>query len=173
MPRRPSADPLLLTPSPGSVLCKDATIAYLVRAAHRALAHALQLRLAPHGVTIGMWRFLRILWERDGLSQRELSDQVGMMAPTTAVALDRMEREGLVLRVRSTADRRVVNVHLTARGKDLRVELLPLAAEVNEIACRNVRPKELALFRATLDRLIGNFADEAARTAQHDEGEAS
>ena len=38
---------------------------------------ALQARLAAHGVSFGHWTFLRILWERDGLTQRELSAEAG------------------------------------------------------------------------------------------------
>ena len=48
---------------------------------------ALQRRLAEHGVSFGHWTFLRILWERDGLTQRELSDEAGVMEPTTFAAL--------------------------------------------------------------------------------------
>ena len=55
---------------------------------------ALQARLAAHGVTFGHWTFLRILWEGDGLTQRELSDEAGVMEPTTFAALKAMERLG-------------------------------------------------------------------------------
>ena len=47
---------------------------YLVRDAHRAFQRLLERRIAPHGVTRGQWYFLRVLWTKDGLSQRELSD---------------------------------------------------------------------------------------------------
>ena len=51
--------------------------------------------LADHG-------FLRVLWTRDGLSQRELSERGGMMEPTTVIALRSREKAGLIRRVRST-----------------------------------------------------------------------
>ncbi|MFX8633184.1 hypothetical protein ABTM26_19550, partial [Acinetobacter baumannii] len=51
----------------------DDRLAHLVKDATRALVRALQARLARHGVSFGHWSFLRILWERDGLTQRELS----------------------------------------------------------------------------------------------------
>ena len=67
-----------------------------------------------------MWYFLRVLWQQDGISQRELSQRVGMMEPTTASALNNMERKGFVRRLRNRTDRRVVNVFLTERGRALR-----------------------------------------------------
>jgi hypothetical protein len=45
---------------------------YLVRDAHRAFQHMLEKRVAPYGVTRGQWYFLRVLWTKDGVSQREL-----------------------------------------------------------------------------------------------------
>ena len=79
---------------------------YLVRDAHRAFQRLLEKRIAPHGVTRGQWYFLRVLWTEDGLSQRELSARVGMMEPTTVIALRSMEKSGLIRRVRSAEDKR-------------------------------------------------------------------
>ena len=46
-------------------------MAHLVKDATRALVRSLQTRLAEHGVPFGHWAFLRILWERYGLTQRD------------------------------------------------------------------------------------------------------
>jgi hypothetical protein len=86
---------------------------YLVRDAHRAFQRLLERRIAAYGVTRGQWYFLRVLWITDGLSQRELSARVGMMEPTTVIALRSMEKSGLIRRVRphrqgKAAARRIV-----------------------------------------------------------------
>ena len=80
----------------------DQSVGYLVREAHRAFLRALSARVSRHGVSIGMWYFLRALWEEDGLTQRELSRRVKMMEPTTATALESMERCGLISRTRNS-----------------------------------------------------------------------
>jgi DNA-binding MarR family transcriptional regulator len=129
------------------------SVGYLVRQTHRAFTRALQARIAPHGVSIGMWYFLRVLWREDGISQRELSQRVGMMEPTTASALNNMERKGFVRRLRNRTDRRIVNVFLTERGRALRRELLPLAAAVNEVALRGVSADDVGKLRAVLAKL--------------------
>jgi len=49
--------------------------------------------------------FLRVLWIIDGLSQRELSARVGVMEPTTVIALRSMECAGLIERVRGHDNR--------------------------------------------------------------------
>ncbi|HKX06967.1 MAG TPA: MarR family winged helix-turn-helix transcriptional regulator [Stellaceae bacterium] len=150
--KREAATPSAETPE-DDILPPSRSVGYLVRQTHRALTRALQARIAPHGVSIGMWFFLRALWQEDGISQRELSQRVGMMEPTTASALTNMERKGYVRRIRNRADRRIVNVFLTERGRALRRELLPLAAEVNEVALRGITTTEAAELRALLGKV--------------------
>ena len=47
-------------------------LAHLIRDTERAFRRALQLRLAAHEVPFGHWAFLRILWQKDGLTQKQL-----------------------------------------------------------------------------------------------------
>jgi len=140
-------------PAADELLPPSRSVGYLVRQTHRAFTRSLQARIAPHGVTVGMWYFLRVLWQKDGISQRELSHRVGMMEPTTASALNTMERKGFVKRVRNRADRRIVNVFLTERGQTLKDELLPLALAVNQAALRDVAPEELRSLQRLLTKL--------------------
>lgn len=141
----------------------DDRLAHLVKDATRALVRALQARLAAHGVSFGHWSFLRILWERDGLTQRELSEQAGVMEPTTFAALKAMEKLGYVTRDQMPDNRRKVFVHLTSYGRSLRDRLVPLAEEVNRLAIAGVPDADVAATRRTLLAVIENLAaDEAA-----------
>jgi DNA-binding MarR family transcriptional regulator len=130
---------------------------YLVRDAHRAFQRLLERRIAPHGVTRGQWYFLRVLWTRDGLSQRELSERVGMMEPTTVIALRSMEKAGLIRRVRSTDDRRVTHVRLTAKAKRMRDGLLQLARGINAQADEGISAEDIAVFRRVIARMTANL----------------
>jgi DNA-binding MarR family transcriptional regulator len=140
-------------------------LAHLVKDATRALVRALQIRLAEHEVSFGHWSFLRILWEGDGLTQRELSEQAGVMEPTTFSALKTMQRLGYIERRRLGSDRKKVYVFLTAKGRALRKHLVPLAEAVNRIAVQGLRPAQIAGTRAVLLAIIENLAREEAGTA--------
>ncbi|MGA7387065.1 MAG: MarR family transcriptional regulator [Pseudolabrys sp.] len=141
----------------------DDRLAHLVKDATRALVRALQMRLAGHAVSFGHWTFLRILWEADGLTQRELSEQAGVMEPTTFSALKAMERLGYVVRRKRGSDHKKVYVFLTPKGRQLRDRLVPLAEEVNRIAVRGVRLADIATSRSVLFAIIENLArDEQA-----------
>ena len=127
----------------GSDFPLEQRVGYQIRVTHRALQRFLQLKIEPHGVTLGMWYFLRALWHEDGLNQRELSRRVGTMEPTTLSAILNMERKGLVRRVRNTKDRRKWHVHLTAKGRALKEELIPLAREVVDTAVQGLSRSEI------------------------------
>lgn len=133
-------------------------LAHLVKDATRALVRSLSVRLAEHGVSFGHWSFLRILWEGDGLTQRELSEQAGVMEPTTFSALKTMEKLGYVTRRQRDDDRKKVYVFLTPKGRALKSALVPLAEEVNSIAVEGLRTADIATTRATLLAIIENIA---------------
>jgi DNA-binding MarR family transcriptional regulator len=130
---------------------------YLLRKTHRSFARAVQKEIAPRGVTMGMWYFLRILWEEDGLTQRELSQRIEMMEPTTATALRNMEERNLVRRVRNATDKRKVNIFLTDEGRGLREVLLPYARLVNDTALAGVSKEDVACFRRVLTQMRANL----------------
>lgn len=148
----------------------DDRTAHLIRDAERAFRRALHIRLAAHKVPFGHWTFLRILWEVDGLTQKELSAQAGVMESTTFAAMKAMESLGYITRSQLPTNKKNVYVHLTAAGRGLKKRLVPLAEDTNHISVRNIDPKSLATARQVLLNMIANLADEeqaqAAITAQ-------
>lgn len=136
----------------------DDRLAHLVKDATRALVRALQMRLAAHGVSFGHWTFLRILWEHDGLTQRQLSEEAGVMEPTTFAALKAMEQLGYVERRQVAANRKNVYIFLTARGRAMKMQLVPLAEEVNQVAVEGMAAPAVARLRQMLLAVIENLA---------------
>ena len=143
----------------------DDRLAHLVKDATRALVRALQMRLAAHGVSFGHWTFLRILWEHDGLTQRALSAEAGVMEPTTFAALKAMEQLGYVKRRQAPDNRKNVYVHLTPRGRGLKDKLVPLAEEVNRVAIGGLGDAEVARVRHALLAVIETLARDEAQSA--------
>ena len=135
------------------------SVGFVVREVWRLFARCLQPRIAREGVSIGMWFVLRMLWDEDGMTQRELGERVGINGPTMVTALNSMERAGLVKRVHNQADRRKINVFLTKRGRKLKSTLWPMAAEIlalglSGLTRRQVQSlnKMLAQVRLNLER---------------------
>ena len=143
-------------------------LAHLVRDAARGLTRALQRRLAEHGVSFGHWTFLRVLWDADGLTQRELSLRAGVMEPTTHSALQALEKMGLVTRRQSAEGRRRTLILLTPQGRALKHRLVPQAEQVNAIAAYGVAPTDLAATRRTLLAMVQNLARDEIEAAGQD-----
>jgi DNA-binding MarR family transcriptional regulator len=145
----------------------DERIAHLVRLCARGFGRSLQIRLADHDVSFGQWVFLRILWNEEGLSQREMADRAGLTEPTVHTALHKLETLGYVSRRTLPGNRRKQHTFLTETGKRLRDVLEPLAVEVNMQAMRGLSEDSAETFRQTLMLVIDNLdADEKAAVAE-------
>ncbi len=137
-------------------------MAHLIKDATRVFLRALQMRLSRHDVQLGHWAFLRILWEQDGMTQRELSDEAGFMEPTTVIALRSMESLGYVTREHRPDNRKNLYVFLTPKGKRLKKVLIPLAEEVNQIALAGATDADVATTRRTLLSMLDNLSQDPA-----------
>lgn len=143
---------------------REERIARLVRLSARAFKRALTLRLSRHGVTFGQWIFLRILWQEEGLPQRELSLRANLTEPTTHTALKSLEAQGLIRRENVDGNKRRQHAFLTEKGHALRHVLEPLAVEVNEIALSGLPHSEHERLRTLLLSVIQNLeADEESQ----------
>ena len=141
----------------------DMSTGYLVRKTFRAFTRVLEQCLSPYDVSLSMWFFLRVLWERDGVAQKELADELGLTQATTVAAMDVMEKRGLIERRQNSTDRRRSDIFLTKEGHALKSRLLRHAVEVNSIAHEGISAGELVQLRELLNRLIRSLDHAAAR----------
>jgi len=135
-------------------------LAHLVRDAGRAYTRALQLRLAKYGVPFGHWTFLRILWESDGLTQRELSDRAGVMEPTTFAAMKTMEALGYIERRQLPDNKKNMYVYLTPTGRALKKKLVPLAEDTNQVSVQGLSASDIQTTRRVLLTILSNLAQD-------------
>jgi DNA-binding MarR family transcriptional regulator len=100
-------------------------LGFLLDDAARLMTQAFSRKLDKHGIAIGVFPFMRALWERDGLTQTELAGRVGRTGPTAVAALRQMERDGLIRRVADKDDKRKAYIYLTAKGRALYTRAMP------------------------------------------------
>lgn len=101
-------------------------LAFLLAKTSRLVSGGFHERLKTLGVSIATWRIVAVLQDRSR-PVGELADLVLLNQPTLSKALDRLEAEGVVERVRESGDRRSVSVRLGPRGRELAETLVPLA----------------------------------------------
>ena len=134
-----------------------------------------ELGLAP-----GQELLLMQLWDRDGCSQSDLVDRLGLDPSTVTKMLQRLERDGWVCRSPSGDDRRVTIVGLTEAGRGLRCDVTRLWGELERETVRSLSDDErrdllgllakmeqsLHAAGATGDSAVGREPAEASAEAQ-------
>ncbi|HTH97457.1 MAG TPA: MarR family transcriptional regulator [Stellaceae bacterium] len=129
----------------------------MTRYVHRAYSRVLQRRLMPYNLTVAQYLHLRTLWQDGPMTQIEISQRIGIEKASSTSVIDSLEKEGLILRVRDTQDRRKINVSLSPKGEALRDQVRIVARSVADDAVIGIDDDELLLFFKILDKMIANL----------------
>ncbi len=103
--------------------------------------------LSRIGLHKGQPQILAMLWERDGLTQKDIAESLRVKPSTITVMLRRMERAGLLKRETDPQDMRVSRVYLTEKGKSLRKEVEEIMKALEEECFANFTLEEKVLLR--------------------------
>jgi DNA-binding MarR family transcriptional regulator len=118
--------------------------------------------LAPHNLSIAMWRVMAALAAKGSQRQIDVVDMTSIEASTLSRLVTRLTRMGLVTRARSASSNREVAVKLAAKGQVLVTRLIPIALEYEEAAMAGLPAAEIAVLKRALRRMYSNMK---ARTA--------
>lgn len=142
----------------------DDQICFALYGALQAMTRAYRPHLEPFGLTYPQYLVLLVLWERPGLSVKEIGARLVLDSGTLTPLLKRLEAAGYVRRARDKADERVVRIDVTAAGLALRE---PIAAAVASIGCSIGLPHDdfvkLREDIKALRRAVAAAPDEPAR----------
>jgi DNA-binding MarR family transcriptional regulator len=94
----------------------EESVGYLLKRAHLSMLRSMDARMHPHELTGLQWGPLLLIAKGRGDTVAACAREAGVDASAMTRMLDRLEAKGLIRRSRSAADRRVVNIELTAAG---------------------------------------------------------
>jgi MarR family transcriptional regulator, organic hydroperoxide resistance regulator len=135
------------------------SVGLLLRIAMSGLRRSFKEYLSEHGIPWSVLYYLRVLWQHEGLSQKELIERVGMLQPNAVGSIQVMKELGLVRIERSEPDLRCTRIWLTAKGRKLERDLLPKVIErVDKIAFRNFTADEQRQLSQLLSRVCANVS---------------
>ena len=138
----------------------DEAVGFVVFRAHQGMRQEMYRRFARLGLemTPEQWVVLVRLWERDGRTQNQLSDETLRDKYTMSRMLDGMEKRGWLERRPDPGDGRSRLVFLTRAGLELEARLVPVARELVEDLLRGIPEVELEITLRTLRRMADNVA---------------
>lgn len=132
---------------------------YLANHMARLFAQGLQDRIQALGLSPGQFPTLIALWAEDGLTQKELVRRIDVEQATIANTLNRMERDGLVVRKRHPEDGRSQQIWLTEKAIELKEPATGAAMTLNSIALKDFSTEERAVFVELMQRVIKSIRD--------------
>ncbi len=112
---------------------------------------------SKYELTEQQWRVLRVLWTTGRVTSIQLAQSTLLPAPSLVGIIDRLEKKGLVVRLRSKQDRRVVYVSATPIGKALGKEVAPFVDEINDGIQSAVSEKEWNALQQTLEKISNHM----------------
>jgi DNA-binding MarR family transcriptional regulator len=131
----------------------------------REMRALLRSRLRAEGIDLSVWFYLRVLWEEDGITQKELTKRVGDVQPSSVAALRLLEQMGLVTIEKDADDKRKIRIALTKQGRAIRRRLVRIAEDVNDgIDLAGFTARETQQLRDYLHRIRRNIAAHARGT---------
>lgn len=132
----------------------------LIKKAARLLEKKANQLLKPYDIMHGFTYFLLELYKKDGQTQTELQKTIGIEQPTVVRTLDRMERDGFIIRKKSPSDRRAFNIYLTAKAINCKNNVLQSAEILNASLFGKLGISEKENIDALLKNMISNLEND-------------
>lgn len=110
-----------------------------------------------YDVTPDQFAVLIKLWKKDGVSQKELCDKTLKTKSNITRILDSMEKRDLLSRQVNKEDRRIFNIYLTNKGKNLRTILLPIAISTHQKIFQNLSDNDKKNLQKILEMISINL----------------
>lgn len=135
----------------------DDSVGYLINIVAGKLKNELNRRLTSFDITPEQWAVLNRLWEKDGITQKDLAERTFKDQPNIGRILDKLEKKGLIRRCPDPEDLRVLIVSLTQEGQEVKKDLIPLVAEVLDFVQKDISEEERKVLVTVLKRILRNF----------------
>ena len=131
------------------------------------MSRAMNEELAAHGITYRQWEVLAWISYSGELTQAELAESMSIEAPTLVGVLDRMERDGWIVRVPAENDRRKKLVRATERVEPMWATMIQCAHRVRDRAIQGLSHEQLVTLKEMLATIRNNLAA-TEKVAQRD-----
>lgn len=133
-----------------------------------SVAHQVTRELEPSGLTNAQWVPMLKLYLGKASTVAELARECHLDAGSMTRLLDRLEAKGLCRRVRSSEDRRVVNLELTPAGIEAAKEIPAVLSRVQNAHLAGFSVEEWQTLKGYLRRILVTAQTLPATTEKND-----
>lgn len=136
----------------------DESLGFIIHDVARMLRRDFDRRAQAFHLTRSQWSVLALLIREDGAQQKRLADIIGVTAITMTGLVDRLERDGWVVRCEDPQDRRAKLVFLTDKVEPLKAKIKQLSEQVREAALQGISEPEQQQLTDLLLRMRCNLS---------------
>ena len=141
----------------------DNQLCFRLYTASRLLTQAYHPLLSEQGLTYPQYLVLLVLWEKDAQPVNDIAKRLFLETNTVTPLLQRMEKEGILVRRKGEKDARQMIVSLTEKGQDLQQKLADVPFFVgSSVLCESVTPETTPELFRMLDDIIGKLSAPSA-----------
>ena len=139
----------------------DNQLCFRLYTASRLLTQAYHPLLSDYGLTYPQYLVLLVLWEKDAQPVNDIAKRLLLETNTVTPLLQRMEKEGILIRRKGEKDARQMIVSLTEKGWGLQKKLVDVPLIVgSSVLCDSVTPETAPELFRMLDGIIGKLKQE-------------
>lgn len=134
-----------------------ASFPYIVRRLGLRIGELFDRAVEPFGVDVSMYRVMAAIAEQDGQQLGQLSAMTAIELSTLSRLVGAMSAKGLLTRRRPRGNGRIVEISLSAKGRKLVSELMPIAVHFEAVAVGELGEREIGRLKAQLERAYRNL----------------
>lgn len=127
---------------------------YWITRLARAMEAHFDESLRAHDMTRASWAVLSAIFHDNKTTPAELAGFIGIDGAAVTRHLDRIEKQGLVERARSVADRRSVNLKLTPKGEQLVPKIAAASLATNAAFTKNLTRSEAEALQKAVQKML-------------------
>jgi MarR family transcriptional regulator for hemolysin len=134
------------------------SLGFIVNRAAKAFVKALDSELRKKvGLTVGQWKVMVILVNQNGLTQREIAEKLALEGPTLIPIIDKMEKDGLLIRKVDPNDRRNNRIYRTEKADALWNNMIECGLKIREVSVKGIPDENVKIMKDALEKMWQNL----------------
>jgi len=129
----------------------------MLKTSAKAWEKAADIELRERFDLIGaQWKIIVILTIKEGITQKHIADMAFVEAPTLVPVIDKMEKEGYVIRQSDPDDRRNNLIFMTKKSKDIADPIIDCILEIRNMGLDKISKKDMETAKKVLEQITIN-----------------
>lgn len=137
------------------------SIGFVINRIGKSLINVIDQELRrKFGITFGQWKVLIIIANSDqNITQKDIADKLALEGPTLIPILDKLEKDGFVIRKNDPKDRRINRIYLTERADGFLNDTIECVTQIKKVCLNDLSENDILITKNTLEKMWHNLQD--------------